>query len=331
MSESIHRDGILRLASDWIGAGKRVVGPAEVRPGLVLYTQLSSAAQLMLGGHVHPRNSIKEFFFPRHEKIYRYRLKGKQVELSDAEPDRAPQLILAARPCDVAALPVLDKLFNWDYKDDFYNQRRQASTLVSLACITHDDRCFCTSVGLGPAESRGSDAMLVDAGDGIFQVRPFTDRGRALFRGRTEAPGREGIVPPGPPVRFDLGRVARFLERGFESPRWNSLALTCIGCGACAYTCPSCHCFDIVDEGNTAGGARARNWDSCQFSLFTLHASGHNPRPTQAQRQRQRIYHKFDIYPKKFGHVLCTGCGNCTRNCPVSLGVAGVLSELDHA
>ena len=42
----------------------------------------------------------------------------------------------------------------------------------------------------------------------------------------------------------------------------------------------------------------------------------------QAQRQRQRIYHKFHIYPEKFGAVLCTGCGNCTRNCPVGPGRA---------
>ena len=62
--------------------------------------------------------------------------------------------------------------------------------------------------------------------------------------------------------------------------------------------------------------------------MFTLHAAGHNPRSQQAQRQRQRIYHKFRIYPEKFGTLLCTGCGNCTRNCPVGLGVRPVLSAM---
>jgi ferredoxin len=104
--------------------------------------------------------------------------------------------------------------------------------------------------------------------------------------------------------------------------------LRCLGCGACAYTCPTCHCFDIVDEGNAAGGARVKNWDSCQFPMFTMHASGHNPRSTQGQRQRQRIQHKFRIYPEKFGETLCTGCGNCTRNCPVELGVLNTLLSL---
>jgi ferredoxin len=65
--------------------------------------------------------------------------------------------------------------------------------------------------------------------------------------------------------------------------------------------------------------------------MFTLHASGHNPRPNQPSRQRQRIDHKFHVYPEKFGEILCTGCGNCTRNCPVGMGVLSVLAEIDHA
>ena len=85
-----------------------------------------------------------------------------------------------------------------------------------------------------------------------------------------------------------------------------------------------------MDEGSAAEGARVRNWDSCQFPLFTAHASGHNPRSTQPQRQRQRIYHKFAIYPDKFGAILCTGCGNCARNCPVGLGVLRVLEAIDR-
>ena len=71
-----------------------------------------------------------------------------------------------------------------------------------------------------------------------------------------------------------------------------------------------------------------RNWDACQFAMFTMHASGHNPRGDQSQRQRQRIAHKFHVYPQKFGQLLCTGCGNCSRNCPVGMGVLPVLQSL---
>ena len=156
----------------------------------------------------------------------------------------------------------------------------------------------------------------------------LTDKGRELFAGQTEVSERQGQISDGPPKRFELSAVDRFLADGFESPQWRLQTLRCLGCGACAYTCPTCHCFDMVDEHTAGGGLRVRNWDACQFAMFTAHASGHNPRNTQAQRQRQRILHKFQTYPQKFGEILCTGCGNCTRNCPVGLGVRSVLEAI---
>jgi Pyruvate/2-oxoacid:ferredoxin oxidoreductase delta subunit len=115
------------------------------------------------------------------------------------------------------------------------------------------------------------------------------------------------------------------LRDGFASTIWETEGLRCVGCGICAYTCPTCHCFDIVDEAHGTSGCRMRNWDACQFRMFSAHASGHNPRPDHASRQRQRNTHKFVTYPEKFDDVLCTGCGNCARNCPVRLGVLNML------
>jgi ferredoxin len=240
----------------------------------------------------------------------------------------AEQVIVAARPCDAAAIEILDHLFNWDSQDASFNHRRRLTTIVSLACTAHDRHCFCTSVGSGPVDERGSDAMLVDLGDGAYELRPLSDKGSLLFCGRTEASDRAGTITPGPEPSIDRQAIEQFLTDGFENPAWPAASLRCLGCGACAYTCPTCHCFDIVDEGAGGSGIRARNWDACQFPMFTMHASGHNPRSGQAQRQRQRIFHKFKIYPDKFGETLCTGCGNCTRNCPVSLGVRPVLEKL---
>ena len=93
-------------------------------------------------------------------------------------------------------------------------------------------------------------------------------------------------------------RRARVPAGRLRGPRWTAETPRCLGCGACAYICPTCHCFDIVDEGSAAGGVRVRNWDACQFAMFTAHASGHNPRGAQSQRQRQRVFHKFQIYPR---------------------------------
>ena len=330
MSEMISQAGLRQLLGDCIAAGTVVAGPTRIKPTLILYARLSSPDELLLEGFLRPDNSIKEFVFPKQEKLYGYRIRGNNIELTGRDAPVPSQVVVAARPCDAAALPILDRIFNWDFKDEFYNDRRTATTVVTLACNQHDESCFCTSVGLGPAAERGSDVMLFAHGHGDYEVRCVTDKGRALFHGKTQKSSMEGRADAGPEKRFDPAAVRKFVDRHFEDPFWKEHALTCIGCGTCAFTCPTCHCFDIVDAGPSAGNARYRIWDSCQFPMFTAHASGHNPRAGQPGRQRQRILHKFSIYPEKFGEILCTGCGNCTRNCPEGIGVLSVATEIDH-
>ncbi len=144
--------------------------------------------------------------------------------------------------------------------------------------------------------------------------------------GRTTAAlglGRQGDQAAG------LSRLSEWLGDSYDHPLWQSLALRCHGCGACAAVCPTCHCFDIVDEHDAHDrGARRRNWDTCQSSKFTRHASGHNPRATQTERLRQRWMHKFHIYPRRFGVVSCTGCGRCVRACAAGTSVVEILGRM---
>mgnify|MGYP001397203789 CR=1 FL=1 len=331
MSEVISARALRELIGGWLKAGIRVAGPRRVATDQVAYAWLDRPEDCLLGGYIHPHNSIKEFFFPRHESLYEYRIEGKKIALKNPEPLADERIVIGARPCDAAAMPILDHVFNWDFKDPFYNRRREQTTVVTLACREHDHECFCTSVGLGPDAERGSDVMLYELDGDMYEVRCVTDKGGNLMAGRTETSQLTGSVPPGPAKKFDLAYLRETIGSKFESPVWTEATLRCMACGACAYTCPTSHCFDIVDEGNARGGIRAKNWDACQFPMFTLHASGHNPRNTQPQRQRQRVMHKFSIYPDKFGDVLCTGCGNCTRHCSVHLGVQTVLEAAEKS
>ena len=129
--------------------------------------------------------------------------------------------------------------------------------------------------------------------------------------------------------RTGVALLPEWLARNFDHELWKTLALRCHGCGACTAVCSTCHCFDIVDEHDSYGaGARRRNWDFCQSAKFTAHASGHNPRKSQTERVRQRVMHKFSIYPRRFDAILCTGCGRCARACGAGMNLPEILGRL---
>ena len=111
------------------------------------------------------------------------------------------------------------------------------------------------------------------------------------------------------PKRFDLSNVKPWFDNNFDHDYWKEISYKCLSCGACAFVCPTCHCFDIQDEADLAGGVRLKGWDSCCLPIFTRHGSGYNPRDTRDARYRQRVMHKFTYYVDKFGLTACVGCG----------------------
>jgi len=190
---------------------------------------------------------------------------------------------------------MLDKLFAWDYDDPFWQKRRAATTVVSIACDAPDEYCFCTSVGGAPDNQSGADLWLAPTDNGLI-AEPQTEKGQALVDAYSDL----------------------FSEGAYK----------CLGCGACAFVCPTCHCFDISDDADFERGRRLRTWDSCGFSMFTQHASGHNPRPSQDGRYRQRVMHKFKYYVEKFDVTACVGCGRCSVSCPVDMNMCSVVSAI---
>ena len=162
-------------------------------------------------------------------------------------------------------------------------------------------------------------------------VETVTEKGEGLVEGLdsvfADSPVTETLSRQVADVekKFDTDKVKPWLDKNFEHNVWAEFSMKCISCGACTFVCPTCHCFDIVDECTMSKGDRIKNWDGCQFKMFTLHTSGHNPRATQDQRWRQRIMHKFKYYVEKFDSTLCVGCGRCSRVCPADMNISEML------
>jgi ferredoxin len=324
-----------KLAQDLAAEGRKLILPVREGPEL-FYRAGADPAALDLG--TIPKNSIKEALFPKCDKILKYRYEGKEVAVEDLEPADGPQVIFGARPCDAASIPVVEPLWNWDYKDNFFNKRRSQTVVVTYACRqAPDPACFCVSVGLSPSTEQGSDVVLYPLDDKTVAVSLVSEAGKALAgvfakyqKGQVEdaaigAFQEEGKKSLAHRKKFD--KVKGWLDKHFEDPLWEEKTFQCLGCGTCTFLCPTCHCFDIQDESVFDSGTRWKNWDGCQFALFTLHTSGHNPRNGQPQRYRQRILHKYAIYPDKFGKILCTGCGRCVAHCPVNLSLYDVVAS----
>ncbi len=59
-----------------------------------------------------------------------------------------------------------------------------------------------------------------------------------------------------------------------------------------------------------------------------LHPRWRRALAAQAERLRQRVMHKFSIYPARFDAVLCTGCGRCSRTCSAGMDLPEILGQL---
>jgi ferredoxin len=331
MPLSITEQNLRQLIDLLVKEQKLVVGP-KATDQMALYQPLSSGQQLSLDQL--PRRSAKELFFPICEDILSFEKTKQGTKLKDVDRSRFPEAVLiGAPPCDAASPAILDAVFSWDYKDPFYLERREKSTIVGIACRKADDACFCTAVGLGPDSDNGSDLFLTPLKSGAFACTVVTPKGQALIDAHASL-FSEGAAGDAVPFegnigeKLDLAKIKQWLDEHFEDPLWESIADICIGCGSCAFICPACHCFDINDEGSAEKGTRRKHWDACGFGKFTNHASGHNPRDIQNKRYRNRIMHKFKYYDDKFGKTLCTGCGRCVRACPVGIDIAEIVGTI---
>jgi sulfhydrogenase subunit beta (sulfur reductase) len=318
-----------------------VHAPVTACDGSFEYAPVRTAEGLD-GGRTVTGLSPKGIFFPKDEVLFQYDGDG----IRSGEASGRPIAVWGMRGCDARSLALLDRVFGSAvqkpgeerFQDPYWKARYDGAVIFGAVCVKPLSTCFCNWFGGSPSSTEGMDVQVTDLGD-AFLLAPVTPEGEELLRRMdmlTQAAdtdldaSREVALRAGammsPP--FPLEGLDRRLPELFHDPAWAGIAAPCVNCGACTFACPTCHCFDVQDEGRNGRGRRLRVWDSCMFSSFTLEASGHNPRARSLERVRQRVMHKFSYFPANYGESLCTGCGRCVAVCPVGFDIRKVLRGL---
>ncbi len=338
MIKTIQKDKVNELFSKL--EGHDIFVPVK-KDGIVTYERFTGEA--MAFDLTNSQKPPKDVFFPQTEKMFDLVREGNRfTDVSEPERSSRSMLLFGIRPCDAYAMKVIDPLFSWDYLDPYYLDKRERATTISITCtapLMPLPNCFCTSVGGSPSGTEGTDILWTDIGD-RYLVEPVTDKGNkiieaggSVFIDATEADtsaANDAKTKAKDAIKRKLETegIKEALKNSFESEYWAQFAKRCLGCGICTLLCPTCHCFDINDIVAMGKGWRERTWDSCQYPYYTLHASGHNPRPEKMHRQRNRIYHKFLYMDENLNVLGCVGCGRCITKCPVNIDIIEVIEGI---
>jgi ferredoxin len=267
------------------------------------------------------------------------KIEKSQKSITITEPDiNDKQVIFGIRPCDARALLNLDKVFLEGFKDSYYESRRENSVLIGLACNEPHRNCYCTSVGGTPNGTDGLDMLWTDLGSDYY-VSVLTKKGKELIgksklfskAGDKDTKKKNSIhkkAAESMSEKVNADALPKKLRGLFEDGVWEEIAMKCIGCGCCTYMCPTCYCFDINDIEFGDKTKRVRTWDSCQFSTYSIHTSGHNPRNNKENRVRNRLLHKFLYHHENYKEHGCVGCGRCINHCPVDMNTRLIIKEL---
>ena len=334
----IQMDGLERLIQLLWADGYEVVGP-QARDGAIVYDTLRSADELPRGvgdeqqpghyrlrergdnavfGHAVGPHTLKRFLHPPLVTLWRARRSalGFELEGEAAEPPRFA--FVGVRPCEVAAIAVLDRVLLGEPADAVYAARRRGALVVAVSCSDPAGTCFCGSMGCGPHATAGFDIALTElAGDAPrFVLECGSERGAGLASRLGATPAADADLEAAVLVharaeaaltrQLELPGLKQLLEQRYDDPLWDEVARRCLACGNCTLVCPTCFCTAIDDVTDLSGcqAERRRRADTC-FGVEFSYIHGGSVRTSTAARYRQWLTHKLAAWQDQFGTPGC--------------------------
>lgn len=286
---------------------------------------------------------VKEMIFEQKEGLFQWARSGNNMEAASlAHQHSKNRILFGVRACDTYGVAYTDRFFLHEFPDPNYQSRRSDTTIVAVNCLKAGPTCFCTSIGTGVFSTVGYDLAFTPL-DGVYLVEVGTAKGKELINeaGAYFIPMDDDIrkdqaalrerVEDSFPLKMDLTNLWDDMAKTFHADFWIDEANACIGCTGCTNVCPTCTCFNVVEENlDRDHGRRVRYWDSCQSTHFTRNAEYHNPR-SDISRVRYRIYDKLKYIEERFGFKGCSGCGRCTEVCPTYISIIDIIGKMQKA
>ncbi|MFH1440492.1 MAG: 4Fe-4S dicluster domain-containing protein [Candidatus Omnitrophota bacterium] len=282
----------------------------------------------------------KKYYFPQKEKLLKFNI--SPFKTSKAIEKFEDFILFAVHTCDIAGIQCMDVVFREGPEDPNYLNRKEKMTIIGIECLEYCDKhANCASMGTHTPRG-GYDLMLVDIGD-KFILHVNSEKGEKLVvnldyikessqedmdslykvREAKKKVFKEEFIAP-------LDKVYDSFDKQFNSDLWKDVGKRCAACGNCTAVCPTCYCFDVLDEMDLTfnQGLRYRVWNSCQMDDFAKVAGGEDFRKGRDSRQRHRYYRKFKYPVDKFNRYFCTGCGRCTRTCMAGISLKDTVNSL---
>ncbi len=324
-----------------------IYGPVQDEvSGEVIFDRVPESSGFDLEAPI-PYNPPKFVLFPHFEEIlkYRYERQTKRVAIERINLLQ-PKVLLGLRSCDLTGILCLDRFFlGQEFVDEVYLEHRKKLFIISNTCVRPFPQCFCVCTDSGPSAREGFDLNLTYTGPG-YLVEVGSKKGQKLVEemilpeAGLEASRLKKRIIDDSVLSFDrvalenkawISRATNRLTTGFVRPEvWEYIGHQCFECGACAFVCPTCSCFNIEDVNFRTGDTyRVRTWDSCSFEGYTKMAGDHNPRKPVEDRRNKRFFCKLSYsQSKKYLRPGCVGCGRCARVCPGDIGLPNVVTYI---
>lgn len=281
-----------------------------------------------------------KWIYPNNEVLLEFDL--RDITKTDVVAQSSKQVLAFVHPCDINAINLMDEILAEEPSDVNYLKRRRSTIIIGYECLgpcKENTLCFDKRYHIA---YRGFDLFFTDIG-GRFYVHVATDAGKDIVEGsdifnkatyndwtdlmKVRAERKKGFQKV---LHGDIDMLSHILKESYNDEIWDIEGKKCVSCGACNIVCPTCYCFDVVDEvcPDMEKGFRNRKWDGCQLRGFCKVASGENFRKSAAERVRHRVFKKEVYLKKRFGRSGCVGCGRCIDHCIAKISIIDIFNHV---